>query len=82
MRVKKNVGGLDSAIRVMLALGLLFAAAGTMQWMVLSVALVVLSITLFWTALTASCPVYALLGIDTARADKKDHGRRGMHQNA
>lgn len=72
--MKKNVGGLDSAIRVMLGLGLLLAAAGTMQWMVLSVALVVLSIPLFRTALTASCPVYTLFGIDTTRGDRRDQG--------
>jgi hypothetical protein len=80
--MKKNVGGLDSAIRVMLGLGLVLAAAGTMQWMVLSVALVVLSIPLFWTALTASCPFYALLGIDTTRADPKRPGGPGTHQKA
>lgn len=80
--MKKNVGGLDSAIRVMLGLGLVLAAAGTMQWMALSIALVVSSIPLFWTALTASCPVYTLLGIDTTRRDAKDQGGPGTHQQA
>jgi hypothetical protein len=78
--MKQNVGGLDSAIRVMLGLGLLLAAAATMQWIALSIALVVLAIPLFWTALTASCPVYTLLGIDSTRGDGKHHGGSGMHQ--
>jgi hypothetical protein len=80
--MRKNVGGLDSAIRVMLGFGLLLAAAGTMQWIALSIALVVLSLPLFRTALTASCPVYRLLGIDTTRGDAKRHGGPATHQKA
>ncbi|HYL22413.1 MAG TPA: DUF2892 domain-containing protein [Gemmatimonadales bacterium] len=78
--MKQNVGGLDSVIRVMLGLGLVLAAAGTLQWTLLSVALVLLSIPLFRTALSGSCPVYSLFGIDTTGADAKHHTGPHAHR--
>lgn len=72
--MKRNVGGLDSAIRVMIGLALLLAAAGLIPRMAFSIALVVLSLALMWTALAGSCPVYSALGIDTTRADAKGRG--------
>lgn len=80
--MKQNVGGLDSVIRVMLGLGLVLAAAGTLHWALLSVALMLLSIPLFRTALSGSCPVYSLLGIDTTGADAKHHNDLGAHRKA
>jgi hypothetical protein len=80
--MNRNVGGLDSAIRVMLGLALVLAAAGTMQWTLLSIALVLLSIPLFRTALSRSCPVYSALGIDTTGADAKRHSGRAAHRKA
>ena len=64
--MSKNVGDLDSAIRAMVGLALLLAAASATQWPVVSVVCVLLSLLLLWTALAGSCPLYALLGINTA----------------
>jgi hypothetical protein len=69
MAMRKNVGSLDSAIRGMIALALLLAAGAFIQWPVVSVACVLVSLLLFRTALTAWCPLYALLGIDSRGGD-------------
>lgn len=61
----QNVGSLDSAIRAMLGVALLLGAGASIQWPVVSVACVVISLFLVRTTLTAWCPLYALLGIDT-----------------
>ncbi len=63
--MRKNVGSLDSAIRAMVALALLLAAGATSQWLVLSVACVIVALVLVRTALNQSCPLYTLLGIET-----------------
>ena len=63
--MRKNVGDGDSVIRVMIGLALLFAAAGVMQWVALSMGLVVLAVLLLYTALTEWCPLYTWLGINT-----------------
>lgn len=67
--MRKNVGSLDSAIRAMIALALLLGAGASIQWPVVSVACVVVSLFLARTALTAWCPLYSLLGIDTSGGD-------------
>jgi hypothetical protein len=71
--MRKNVGSLDSAIRAMIALALLLAAGASIQWPVVSVACVLVSLMLFRTALTGWCPLYALLGIDTRGGDAGGH---------
>jgi len=71
--MRKNVGSLDSAIRAMIALAVLLAAGASIQWPVVSVACVLVSLMLFRTALTGWCPLYALLGIDTRGGDAGGH---------
>ena len=63
--MRKNVGDGDSVIRVMIGLALLFAAAGVMHLVVVSMGLVVVAVLMLYTALTEWCPLYALLGINT-----------------
>jgi len=71
--MRKNVGSLDSAIRAMIALAVLLAAGASIQWPVVSVACVLVSLMLFRTALTGWCPLYALLGINTRGGDAGGH---------
>lgn len=65
--MKRNVGGLDRTIRVILGLALLsliiFLPGNTRYWGLLGV------IPLF-TALIGFCPLYALLGIRTLHAKR------------
>jgi hypothetical protein len=68
--MRKNVGNGDSVVRVCVALVLLFAAAGMLQWVIASMALVVVAVMLLYTALTEWCPLYDWLGINT----REKHG--------
>ncbi|HUL01764.1 MAG TPA: DUF2892 domain-containing protein [Gemmatimonadales bacterium] len=63
--MRKNVGDGDSVIRVMIGLVLLFAAAGVLNLVVVSMGLVFVAVLLLYTALTEWCPLYSLLGINT-----------------
>lgn len=67
--MKQNVGGLDSAIRAMIALALLIGAGASIRWPGVSAACVLVSLLLAWTALTARCPLYALLDLDSRGRD-------------
>lgn len=59
----KNVGQLDSSIRLLLSLVMLYL--GWMYGGAVSYVLYALSLILIWTAVTGNCFVYNLLGIDT-----------------
>ena len=77
--MKKNVGDGDSVIRVMLGLALLFVAAGLLQWVVVSMGLVVVAVLLLYTALTEWCPLYSWLGINTRATHHGGHGGAAGH---
>lgn len=63
--MKKNVGGIDRAIRAIVGIAAIVAyAMGMLQGTVAIVALVV-GIVLVATAALSWCPPYALLGIST-----------------
>lgn len=60
--MKKNVGGIDKILRVVVGLGLLsmlFLAEGAAKWYGL-IGLVPLG-----TGLTGYCPLYSILGLNT-----------------
>ncbi|WP_244437543.1 YgaP family membrane protein [Roseivivax isoporae] len=64
------MGTLDRALRIVVALGLLYvafgttvAAAGLLHWLAIAVAAVFVL-----TALLGNCPLYTLVGIRTCRA--------------
>ena len=68
--MQKNVGDRDSVIRMMLGIGALLIAAGLMQWVLASIAFIILAMLLLYTALTEWCPLYTWLGINT----REGHG--------
>lgn len=66
---QKNVGTLDRDIRM--ALGVFFfILAGFMLKGVLAIVALVLAGAMFLTALTSSCALYKLFGINTNRAEE------------
>ncbi len=60
----KNVGTVDAGIRVVLACVLLFLAATYNSRPLPALALALGALILLGTALSRSCPLYRLLGID------------------
>ena len=62
--MKKNVGGLDRTVRMLLGivLGLTGLAYGSLLGVILGVILIL-------TAIFGMCPLYSLLGISTAKKD-------------
>ncbi len=66
--MKRNVGGIDKALRIVVGLGLLSllaVAEGSAKWLGL-IGLVPLG-----TALLGYCPLYAILGLSTSPASGK-----------
>ena len=63
----RNVGNIDSVIRVVAGLALLIGAAALSSVWIASVALVLVSLVLFYTALTERCPAYRAFGWSTRR---------------
>ncbi len=61
-----NVGPVDARIRGALAVIALVVAALLNHMPVLSLTLAVVALVLMGTALTKYCPIYRVLGIDTA----------------
>lgn len=61
-----NVGPVDARIRGALAVITLVVAALLNHMPVLSLTLAVVALVLMGTALTKYCPIYRVLGIDTA----------------
>jgi hypothetical protein len=69
--MKRNVGGIDRNIRIVLGIALLvvgLAAPIEMTWRI--VALVIAAIALV-TAAVGMCPANAILGIDTFKGEEK-----------
>ena len=66
MRIKKNIGTLDRSIRVILAI-ILFMSIGFVQNPILEWIFLIGSILLIFTAYTAWCGLYTLLGINTCK---------------
>jgi len=66
--MKQNIGSVDKWIRIVLGvvlLSMLLWAPGGLKWFAL------LGLILLVTALLGFCPLYALLGISTNKAQKK-----------
>lgn len=65
--MKKNMGGIDKAVRVLLALILIIlwgtgAVAGTLGYVLLGAAGIFLL-----TSVVSICPLYSILGINTCK---------------
>ena len=67
--LKKNVGTIDRALRIILGLALLAGfflnAGGAWSWLYL------IGIVPLVTGLMSSCPLYSILGMSTCPLDKK-----------
>lgn len=70
----QNVGNLDAALRGMLGLVMLGIAASLNSRPFLAIGAALIALVLFGTALTRACPLYAVLGINTAHPESKPHG--------
>jgi len=65
--MEKNVGSVDSVIRVMIGLVLLFAAAALAPKWILSAVAVLVALVLLYTALSERCPLYGLFHCSTRK---------------
>ena len=65
--MEKNVGSIDSVIRVMIGLVLLFVAAVVARVWIVSAAAVLIALVLLYTALSERCPAYRLFGWSTRK---------------
>lgn len=63
--MERNVGSIDSVMRVMLGLGLLITAAALSSVWIARIALVIAALMLCYTALTERCPAYRMFGWNT-----------------
>lgn len=80
--MRNNVGDVDSAIRMMVGIVLLPAAAATMESVLVSIGLIVAAMTLLFTAFTEWCPLYAWLGINTRGNNGRISGGPARHRRA
>jgi DUF2892 family protein len=69
-----NVGNWDAALRGLLGLLMLGLAASLNSRPFLAIAAALIAMVLFGTALTRVCPLYAVLGINTAHPEAKPRG--------
>jgi len=65
--MKKNMGGTDRLIRVVIALGIIGLSLAGILSGTLAIVLLVLSAVFLVTAIIGFCPLYAPLGINTCR---------------
>jgi hypothetical protein len=70
----RNVGKVDAAIRMTMGVGLLIVAAVVNARPFLALAAAALGVLALGTALTRSCPLYVVLGVNTSE--------RGAHKRA
>jgi len=66
--MKKNVGKIDQAIRIILAIALLVAAFAIPLQGVLQYVFIALGVIFLLTSAISFCPVWALFGINTCPA--------------
>jgi hypothetical protein len=66
--MKRNVGGVDKALRIIVGLGLLsllFVLEGSARWLGL------IGVVPLGTALVGFCPLYGVLGLNTCPAQSR-----------
>lgn len=63
--MKRNIGGIDRVLRVLLGLGAIAGAFVVGVGAAIGIVLLVIAAVLLLTALVSFCPIYALLGIDS-----------------
>jgi hypothetical protein len=69
--VKKNMGGIDRTIRILLALVVLGLALTGQIGGVLAIVLLVLAGIFVLTSLVGTCPLYMPLGLSTCKRTEK-----------
>jgi hypothetical protein len=67
--MKKNMGGLDRSLRVIIALVITLLYFNEMINGTLSIVLLVLAIVFVLTSLVSFCPLYALFKLNTCKRD-------------
>ena len=67
--MKKNIGTLDRAIRIVIAGSLLYLGLGVYRGSTLGIGLAIVSIIPLLTSLLGNCPMYSLLKISTYKTN-------------
>lgn len=65
--MKKNMGGTDKAIRLLLAMVVLILALTKVITGTLAIALLILAAVFVLTSIVSFCPLYTLLGMNTCK---------------
>lgn len=65
--MKKNMGGVDKGIRIVIALVIIVLALTKVITGTLAIALLIVSAVFLLTSLLGNCPLYIPLGINTGK---------------
>jgi hypothetical protein len=68
--MKKNVGSMDKAVRISIAIILLTLVLIDLVNGILAIVFIIASIALVVTSLVSFCGIYTLFGINTCKIDK------------
>lgn len=71
MKLKKNVGKLDRAIRTLIAIGIALLYLFDIISGIVGMILTLLAIILLVTSLLNFCPLYKILGVNSCKFDPK-----------
>ncbi len=66
--MKKNMGGTDKAVRLLVAMVVLILALTKVITGTLAIVLLILAVVFILTSLVSFCPLYTLLGINTCKS--------------
>jgi hypothetical protein len=70
--MKKNVGTIDRAIRIIAALVVVILYATGLIYGWFGIILLIIAGILLLTSLVSFCPLYTLLGVNTCKNEKKE----------
>jgi hypothetical protein len=73
--MNKNIGAIDRAIRIAIAIILLYLGLLVYGDSILGIALAIVSIIPLVTAWLGNCPLYNLLGISTSKGHPNFHSK-------
>ncbi|MFA5107977.1 MAG: DUF2892 domain-containing protein [Candidatus Micrarchaeia archaeon] len=68
---EKNVGTIDRAIRIIIGLAMLFVVYMQYVQAPISYGAIVIAIIMFATAVSGSCAIYSIFGLNTGATKKK-----------
>ncbi len=69
--MKANVGTVDKAVRILIALVIIWLYSAQVITGTLSIVLLVLAVIFILTAIVGFCPLYVPFGIKTCKSNKK-----------